>query len=66
VQDVFEFIQNLPGYSDYADNFKSQEVDGQALLLLNEDHLKTAMCMKLGPAIKLLSQIRSIEEKLQL
>ncbi|GBM18647.1 Polyhomeotic-like protein 3, partial [Araneus ventricosus] len=64
VQDVFEFIQNLPGCSDYADTFKSQEIDGQALLLLKEDHLMTAMCMKLGPALKLISQIRSMKEEL--
>lgn len=66
VQDVFEFIRDLPGCSDYADTFRSQEIDGQALLLLKEDHLMTAMCMKLGPALKLISQINSIKEELSL
>lgn len=66
VQDVFEFIRDLPGCSDYADTFRSQEIDGQALLLLKEDHLMTAMCMKLGPALKLISQINTIKEELSL
>ncbi|XP_054711047.1 LOW QUALITY PROTEIN: polyhomeotic-like protein 2 [Uloborus diversus] len=63
VQEVFEFIRDLPGCSDYADTFKSQEIDGQALLLLKEDHLMTSMSMKLGPALKLISQINSIKEE---
>ncbi|XP_035233141.1 polyhomeotic-like protein 3, partial [Stegodyphus dumicola] len=64
VQEVFQFICDLPGCSDYADEFRSQEIDGQALLLLKEDHLMNAMNMKLGPALKLISQINSIKEEL--
>lgn len=29
--------------------FRSQEIDGQALLLLKEEHLMSAMNIKLGP-----------------
>ncbi|XP_015917235.1 polyhomeotic-like protein 2 isoform X2 [Parasteatoda tepidariorum] len=65
VQDVFEFIKDTPGCSDYADTFRSQEIDGQALLLLKEDHLMTMMCMKLGPAVKLISVINGIKEELE-
>ncbi|KAG8224480.1 hypothetical protein J437_LFUL003203 [Ladona fulva] len=57
VSDVCEFIRNLPGCSDYAEDFAIQEIDGQALLLLKEDHLMTAMSMKLGPALKICARI---------
>ncbi|KAI1301821.1 Polyhomeotic-like protein 1 [Halotydeus destructor] len=62
VQDVFDFVFNLPGCREYADEFKSQEIDGQALMLLKEDHLMSAMNMKLGPALKVCSKIRSLQE----
>ncbi|XP_022110216.1 polyhomeotic-like protein 2 isoform X3 [Acanthaster planci] len=64
VQDVYDFIRDLPGCSDYADEFLRQEIDGQALMLLKEDHLMTAMNMKLGPALKIISRIYSLKEKL--
>ena len=63
VNDVYEFIKALPGCSPYADEFRSQEIDGQALLLLKEDHLMTAMNMKLGPALKLCAKINSFKEE---
>ncbi|RZB39062.1 polyhomeotic-like protein 1, partial [Asbolus verrucosus] len=57
VQEVCDFIKNLPGCSDYAEDFLIQEIDGQALMLLKEDHLMTAMAMKLGPALKIVAKI---------
>ncbi|XP_021931076.1 polyhomeotic-like protein 1 isoform X3 [Zootermopsis nevadensis] len=57
VSDVCEFIRTLPGCSDYVEDFAIQEIDGQALLLLKEDHLMTAMSMKLGPALKICAKI---------
>ncbi|XP_022238633.1 polyhomeotic-like protein 2 isoform X4 [Limulus polyphemus] len=63
VQEVYEFIRGLPGCSDYADEFRSQEIDGQALLLLKEDHLMSAMCMKLGPALKICARISTLKEE---
>ncbi|XP_060534304.1 polyhomeotic-proximal chromatin protein-like [Cylas formicarius] len=57
VQEVFKFIKNLPGCSEYAEDFLIQEIDGQALMLLKEDHLMTAMAMKLGPALKIVAKI---------
>lgn len=65
VQDVFEFIKALPGCADYADEFRLQEIDGQALLLLKEDHLMTAMSMKLGPALKICARINVLKEEVQ-
>lgn len=52
-----EFIKNLPGCYEYAEDFALQEIDGQALMLLKEDHLMSAMSMKLGPALKIVAKI---------
>lgn len=60
VTQVCDFIKNLPGCSDYADDFALQEIDGQALLLLKENHLVSAMGMKLGPALKIVNKIESM------
>lgn len=60
VSQVCDFIKNLPGCTDYADDFALQEIDGQALLLLKENHLVSAMGMKLGPALKIVNKIESM------
>ncbi|XP_037502105.2 polyhomeotic-like protein 2 isoform X1 [Rhipicephalus sanguineus] len=62
VQEVADYIQELPGCTDYAEEFRSQEIDGQALLLLKEDHLMTAMNIKLGPALKICAKINALRE----
>lgn len=60
VSQVCDFIKNLPGCTDYAEDFALQEIDGQALLLLKENHLVSAMGMKLGPALKIVNKIESM------
>ncbi|XP_028620501.1 polyhomeotic-like protein 3 isoform X5 [Grammomys surdaster] len=62
VDDVWAFIHSLPGCQDVADEFRAQEIDGQALLLLKEDHLMSAMNMKLGPALKICARINSLKD----
>uniref|UniRef100_A0A8C6XQ94 Polyhomeotic homolog 3 n=1 Tax=Naja naja TaxID=35670 RepID=A0A8C6XQ94_NAJNA len=62
VEDVWAFIHSLPGCQDIADEFRAQEIDGQALLLLKEDHLMSAMNIKLGPALKICARINSLKE----
>ena len=57
VSEVVDFVRNLQGCADYADDFALQEIDGQALMLLKADHLMTAMSMKLGPALKICAKI---------
>lgn len=52
----------IPGCQDIADEFRAQEIDGQALLLLKEDHLMSAMNIKLGPALKICARINSLKE----
>ncbi|XP_043532262.1 polyhomeotic-like protein 2 isoform X7 [Chiloscyllium plagiosum] len=62
VEDVCEFIRSLPGCQEIADEFRAQEIDGQALLLLKEDHLMTAMNIKLGPALKIYARINMLKD----
>uniref|UniRef100_A0A669CCK2 FCS-type domain-containing protein n=1 Tax=Oreochromis niloticus TaxID=8128 RepID=A0A669CCK2_ORENI len=47
---------------ELAAQFQSQEIDGQALLLLREDHLISTMNIKLGPALKICASINSLRE----
>lgn len=60
VSKVCNFIRDLKGCSDYAEDFENQEIDGQALLLLKEDNLVNVMQMKLGPALKIVASVRQL------
>ncbi|XP_066119777.1 polyhomeotic-like protein 1 isoform X1 [Saccopteryx bilineata] len=62
VEEVYEFIASLQGCQEIAEEFRSQEIDGQALLLLKEEHLMTAMNIKLGPALKICAKINVLKE----
>ncbi|XP_010199813.1 sterile alpha motif domain-containing protein 7 [Colius striatus] len=57
VDDVHNFIISLPGCSDYAQIFKDHAIDGETLPLLTEEHLLDTMGLKLGPALKIRSQV---------
>ncbi|KAM8770924.1 sterile alpha motif domain-containing protein 7 [Rhynchonycteris naso] len=57
VNDVHTFISGLPGCSDYAQVFKDHAIDGETLPLLTEEHLRNTMGLKLGPALKIQSQV---------
>ncbi|KAK6479867.1 polyhomeotic-like protein 1 isoform X1 [Huso huso] len=62
VEEVCEFISSLHGCQEVATEFLAQEIDGQALLLLKEEHLMTAMNIKLGPALKICARINMLKE----
>ncbi|XP_066565043.1 sterile alpha motif domain-containing protein 7 [Amia ocellicauda] len=57
VEDVYNFINNIPGCSEYAQTFKDHVIDGETLPLLTEDHLLDTLGLKLGPALKIRSQV---------
>ena len=65
VTQVCDFVKNLPGCSDYVEDFQLQEIDGQALMLLKADHLMSAMSIKLGPALKICNAIEAMREELK-
>lgn len=62
VEEVSQFISSLQGCEDLAPQFLSQEIDGQALLLLKEEHLMSTMNIKLGPALKICAHINTLRD----
>lgn len=63
VEEVAAFVKSLNGCSEYADSFVSQEIDGQALMLLREEHMVVAMHMKLGPALKIVANVNAMKRE---
>ncbi|XP_037329630.2 polyhomeotic-like protein 1 isoform X2 [Pungitius pungitius] len=62
VEEVTRFISSLQGCEELASQFLSQEIDGQALLLLKEEHLMSTMNIKLGPALKICAHINALRD----
>ena len=52
----------LIGCQEIAEEFRAQEIDGQALLRLKEDHLMSTMNIKLGPALKIYASISMLKD----
>lgn len=59
---TFTFLSFCSGCEELAAQFLSQEIDGQALLLLREEHLISTMNIKLGPALKICASINTLRE----
>uniref|UniRef100_A0A8C4GZI0 Sterile alpha motif domain containing 11 n=1 Tax=Dicentrarchus labrax TaxID=13489 RepID=A0A8C4GZI0_DICLA len=57
VEDVCGFISSLTGCAEYTQVFREQAIDGETLPLLTEEHLLSTMGLKLGPALKIRSQV---------
>ncbi|XP_049611581.1 sterile alpha motif domain-containing protein 11 isoform X1 [Syngnathus scovelli] len=57
VEDVCGFISSLAGCAEYAQVFREQVIDGETLALLTEEHLLGIMALKLGPALRIRSQV---------
>ncbi|MEQ2250795.1 hypothetical protein ILYODFUR_004522 [Ilyodon furcidens] len=57
VNDVYNFISSIPTCSEYAQMFKDHMIDGETLPLLSEEHLLDTLGLKLGPALKIRSQV---------
>ncbi|KAI1892626.1 hypothetical protein AGOR_G00135510 [Albula goreensis] len=57
VEEVCSFISGLAGCSEYTQVFREQAIDGETLPLLTEEHLLNNMGLKLGPALKIRSQV---------
>lgn len=61
VKEVCRFVADLLGTDDYTEDFTNHEIDGSALVLLQEKHLVNAMAMKLGPALKIVARVQSLQ-----
>ncbi|XP_066915395.1 lethal(3)malignant brain tumor-like protein 4 [Clytia hemisphaerica] len=58
-QEVGEFLSRI-GYAEYVPIFKDNQIDGQALLLLSQADLVHHLNLKLGPALKIYSEISKL------
>ncbi|VDI56125.1 polyhomeotic-like protein 1 [Mytilus galloprovincialis] len=63
VDAVCEFITSIPDCSPYAAKFKSEHIDGAALIELDKKDLKEFFDMPLGLAVKICSQLKKLEGK---
>ena len=54
---------SIPGCHQYVDRFIFEEIDGQALMLLKEEHMIQTMGIKLGPALKIASRLRMLKSQ---
>jgi len=61
---VVEFVQSIPGCSEFASKFKEQSIDGESLLLLTQSDLSHILGIKLGPSIKLYNSILILRQNL--
>ncbi|KAK3746556.1 hypothetical protein QZH41_017034 [Actinostola sp. cb2023] len=56
-------LKGLTGCEEYADAFVTEEIDGQALMLLKEEHMVVALKMKLGPALKVVAKVNAMKRE---
>ncbi|XP_031564435.1 polyhomeotic-like protein 2 [Actinia tenebrosa] len=63
VEQVANYIRSLTGCEEYADAFVTEEIDGQALMLLREEHMVVALKMKLGPALKIVAKVNAMKRE---
>ncbi|XP_028289311.1 lethal(3)malignant brain tumor-like protein 4 [Parambassis ranga] len=57
VQQVSDFIESLPGCEEQAKQFREEQIDGRAFLLLTQRDIIRIMSIKLGPALKIYNSI---------
>ncbi|MBN3302679.1 LMBL4 protein, partial [Amia calva] len=57
VDEVAGFVHSLPGCEEQAKQFKDEQIDGEAFLLLTQTDIVKIMCVKLGPALKIYNSI---------
>ncbi|XP_048021590.1 LOW QUALITY PROTEIN: lethal(3)malignant brain tumor-like protein 4 [Megalobrama amblycephala] len=57
VEEVADFIHSLPGCEEQAKQFREEQIDGKAFLLLTQRDIVKIMSVKLGPALKIYNSI---------
>ncbi|XP_037552980.1 lethal(3)malignant brain tumor-like protein 4 [Nematolebias whitei] len=57
IQQVSDFIESLPGCEEQAKQFRDEQIDGRAFLLLTQQDIVKIMSIKLGPALKIYNSI---------
>lgn len=59
VQEVYDFIKSVPGCAAYADEFRSQDIDGEALLFLKSEHM-SLMNVTIGAAARICARLNQL------
>ncbi|GLD63641.1 lethal(3)malignant brain tumor-like protein 3 isoform X1, partial [Lates japonicus] len=54
---VASFVKGLPGCKEHAATFKTEQIDGEAFLLLTQADIVKILSIKLGPALKIYNSI---------
>ncbi|XP_045899108.1 lethal(3)malignant brain tumor-like protein 4, partial [Micropterus dolomieu] len=54
---VSDFVESLPGCEEQAKQFRDEQIDGRAFLLLTQRDIVRIMSIKLGPALKIYNSI---------
>uniref|UniRef100_H3CFJ3 SAM domain-containing protein n=1 Tax=Tetraodon nigroviridis TaxID=99883 RepID=H3CFJ3_TETNG len=57
VQQVADFVESLPGCEEQSKQFRDEQIDGRAFLLLTQRDIVRIMSIKLGPALKIYNSI---------
>ncbi|RDD44261.1 Sterile alpha motif domain-containing protein 11 [Trichoplax sp. H2] len=63
VDDVYNFVSQILSSDEIANIFREHEICGEALSLLNENHMLSTMNIKLGPALKIRSHVMKMLRK---
>uniref|UniRef100_G3P3I3 L3MBTL histone methyl-lysine binding protein 1b n=1 Tax=Gasterosteus aculeatus TaxID=69293 RepID=G3P3I3_GASAC len=56
-EEVATFVKGLPGCKEHAATFKTEQIDGEAFLLLTQGDIVKILSIKLGPALKIYNSI---------
>uniref|UniRef100_A0A669BPS6 L3MBTL histone methyl-lysine binding protein 1b n=1 Tax=Oreochromis niloticus TaxID=8128 RepID=A0A669BPS6_ORENI len=56
-EEVAGFVKGLPGCKEHAATFKTEQIDGEAFLLLTQADIVKILSIKLGPALKIYNSI---------
>uniref|UniRef100_A0A671UJV3 L3MBTL histone methyl-lysine binding protein 1b n=1 Tax=Sparus aurata TaxID=8175 RepID=A0A671UJV3_SPAAU len=56
-EEVACFVKGLPGCKEHAATFKTEQIDGEAFLLLTQADIVKILSIKLGPALKIYNSI---------
>ncbi|KAM9723841.1 lethal(3)malignant brain tumor-like protein 4 isoform 2-T3 [Menidia menidia] len=56
-EEVAAFVKGLPGCKEHAATFKTEQIDGEAFLLLTQADIVKILSIKLGPALKIYNSI---------
>lgn len=62
LDDVVQWIRMIPQCAPYAEEFRREEIDGRALLLLQIEHLAIHLALPTGPAAKIFEAICELRD----